>query len=107
MAVAVAVVDVDYSGRKRVVADLTFSGTYTTNGEAPTVGFLKALGLSSKVLKCNPDAGGAATLGKVLQYDYAANKMKLFRADQIDDFLEEVPNATAIADTIRCEFVGI
>lgn len=106
MAVAVAVVDVDYTGRKRVIADLTFSGTYTTNGEAPTNGFLKDLGFSRRILKCNPDMGGAAAAGKILQFDYAANKMKIFRTDQIDDLQEELPNATALADTLRCEFIG-
>lgn len=107
MAVAVTVVEVDYTSRKHVIADLAFSGTYTTNGEAPAAGFLKALGLGTKVVKCNPDQGGAAATGKVLQYDYAANKMKVFRVDQIDDNLEELPNGTALQDTLRCEFVGI
>jgi hypothetical protein len=106
MAVAVAVVDVDYTSRKRVVADLTFSGTYTTNGEVTVNGFLKDLGLTTKVVHCNANQGGAAATGKVLQYDYAANKMKVFRVDQIDDNLEELPNGTALQDVLRCEFIG-
>lgn len=105
MALALTVVARDVSSMKRVIADLALSGTYTTGGEAPSLGFLKELGMT-EVLKVNVDSGGAAATGKLSQYDYANAKLKLFRTDQIDDFAEEVPNGTALADTLRAEFIG-
>lgn len=106
MAVALAVVDIYYTSRKHVVADLTFSGTYTTGGEVTTNGYKKDLGMPTKVLRANLDSGGAADTGFVPQYDHAADKIILRRTDQVDDFQEQLPNATAITGTIRAEFIG-
>ena len=106
MAVAVAIKARDASSLKRVIVELTFSGTYTTGGEAPTIGFLKTLSLS-KIHIAHIDQGslGAAD-GVGAKYDYANNKVMLFRSDQIDDFEEELPNGTAITNVLRAEFVG-
>lgn len=105
MAVALSIKARDVSSLKRTIVELTFSGTYTTNGEATTAGFLKDLSMS-EILFVDVESGGAAATGVVAKYDYAANKILLFRTDQIDDTLEELPNATAIAQVLRAEFVG-
>lgn len=105
MAVALAIVVRDFTSLKRVIADLTFSGTYTTGGEVTTKGFLADLGMN-KIWKVNPDQGGNVATGLILQYNYTTNKMTLFRADQVDDFIEEVANAAALTGVHRCEFIG-
>lgn len=109
MAVTVTIRARDFTSKKRVVADLAFSGTYTTGGEAPTNGFLRDLGLQS-VDFADIEGGspvGQPTLGVIAKYEYSTNKVTLWRTDQIDDFKEEVPNATSIANiTLRGEFVG-
>jgi hypothetical protein len=108
VAVAVTIVDRDVEGSRYVKrATLAFSGTYTTGGEAPTNGFLRDLELSAKVVQANIGGGGGAAVGVVADYDYAANKVKLYRTYQIDDFQEEVPNATSLTGiTLRGEFKG-
>lgn len=108
MAVAVAITHRDLSNRKRQIATLTFSGTYSTGGEAPTQGFLKALELGVKVDFATIEGGGGVANGVVAQYDYTANKVKLFRTDQIDDFSEELPAATSLTNVgpLRGEFIG-
>ena len=105
MTVAVSIKARDVSSLRRTVVELTFSGTYTTGGEAPTNGFLKALE-GTKFHIVHVESGGAAATGVVAKYDYANNKVQLFRVDQIDDSLEELPNGTAIAQVLRAEFVG-
>lgn len=105
MAVALAIKARDASSLKRAIVELTFSGTYTTNGEATTNGFKKDLSFS-RIHMVHIEGGGAAATGVVAKYDYAADKILLFRTDQIDDTLEELPNATAIAQVLRAEFIG-
>lgn len=105
MAVAMVIKARDVSTLKRTVVELTFSGTYSTGGEATTTGFLKDLSYS-EVLFAHIESGGAAATGVVPKYDYATDKIMLFRADQIDDTLEELPNGTAIAQVLRAELVG-
>lgn len=109
MAVAVAINDRDVAGsryKRQVTA--TFSGTYTTGGEAPTVGWLKALEFSTKVTSCAQNGGQGVAVGVVGSYDRATNKLLLFRADQIDDFLEELPNAQSLTNVVlELTFEGI
>lgn len=105
MAVAVSIKARDVSSLRRTVVELTFSGTYSTGGEAPTNGFLKALE-ATRFHIVHIEGGGAAATGVVPKYDYATNKVMLFRTDQVDDTLEELPAATAIAQVLRAEFVG-
>jgi hypothetical protein len=110
MAVAVTITDRDVEGSNFVKwATLAFSGTYTTNGEAPTNGFLRDLELpsSGKIVRANIDGGGGAAVGVVAEYDRTNHKVKLYRVDQIDDFMEELPNATSLTGiTLHGEFKG-
>lgn len=109
MTVAVAIKGRDFSSKKRVFADLTFSSTYATGGEAPTNGYLKELGLSSVDFASLEvgNAVGQPTLGILAKYEYSTNKVTLWRTDAVDDFKEELPNGTSIANiVIRGEFVG-
>lgn len=109
MTVAVTVRTRNFDSKKRVVADLTFSSTYTTGGEAPTNGFLRELGLQT-VDFADIESGapvGQPTLGVVAKYEYSTGKVTLWRTDQVDDFKEELPNGTSIANIVlRGEFVG-
>lgn len=105
MAVAAVIKARDVSSLKRTIVELTFSGTYTTGGEAPTEGFLKLLSYSEVTLALI-EGGGAAATGVVPKYNYSTDKVMLFRVDQVDDTLEELPNATAIAQVLRGEFIG-
>lgn len=111
MAVAVTIIDRDVEGTrfKRTVS-MAFSGTYTTGGESPTNGWLKALELpaSGKVTDFNPQFGGGAAVGVGAQYDRTNNKVLLFRTDQIDDFNEELPAATSLTGiTLEATVKGI
>ena len=109
MAVTVSVVDREFTNRKIVVADLTFSGSYTTGGEAPTNGFKKDLGLPTKVTHASIDqGGGSADSGVLAKYDYVNDKILLYRVDQIDDFAEQLPNATPLTNVgpLRVRFTG-
>jgi hypothetical protein len=109
MAVTVTITDRDVAGsRYKRSATLAFSGTYTTNGEAPTNGFLKDLGFSSKVTAAHIQGGGGAAVGVASEYDKVNNKVKLYRTDQIDDFGEELPNGTSLTGvTLDASFEGI
>lgn len=98
MAVAVAVVARDATAKKRVIAELTFSGTYTTGGEAPTGGFLPELGLDTMDLAIFEQPQFAA----LLTYDYAENKVVLW---EIADAAEQ-DNGDAIVFVVRGEFIG-
>lgn len=110
MAVAVTIKSRDFTSKKRVFADLTFSGTYTTGGEAPTNGFLKELGLSSiDFAKIESGAPAAqTTLGTIAKYEYSTNKVTLWEgAAGADAPFEEVTNGQSIANLVlRGEFVG-
>lgn len=106
MAVAAVMKVRDVTSRKRNVMELTFSGTYTTGGETPTGGWKKTSECYTAIEKVNVDSGGAAATGVVARYDHVNDKLMLFRVDQIDDAMEELPNATAIAQVLRAEFVG-
>lgn len=109
MAVAVTIKARDFTARKHVVADLAFSGTYTTGGEAPTNGFQRELGLSG-IDAVGIEPGNLAaqpTLGVTAKYEYTTDKVTLWRTDQVDDFMEELPNGTSIANiTLRGRFTG-
>lgn len=115
MAVAVTINDRDVRGsRFHRQVRMTFSGTYTTGGEAPTGGWLKALEFSTKVTDYLPQSGGigsagaGAGLGIVTDYDRTNNKVLLYRVDQIDDHLEEVPNGTSLTNVaLEASFDGI
>jgi len=110
MAVAVTIRSIDYTAKKRVVADLVFSGTYTTGGEAPTNGFLRNLGLSS--IEVAHIEGGApvaqAALGHVAKYEYSTDKVTLWEgAAGADAPMEEVTSGQSIANlTLRGSFLG-
>lgn len=109
MTVALAIKSRDFSSKKRVVAELTFSSTYTTGGEAPTSGYKAQLGYTQIDFVSLEGGAGAdqPTLGVRAKYDYATDKITLWRTDQVDDYAEEVPNGTSIASIIiRGEFVG-
>lgn len=110
MAVAVTIKARDFTSKKRVVAELTFSGTYTTGGEAPTAGFLAELGLSS-VDMANLEAGAPvaqAALGTIAKYEYSTNKVTLWEgAAAADNPFEELTSGQSIANLVlRGEFVG-
>jgi len=107
MAVAVSAIRRDATALKRVICTLTFSGTYTTGGEAPTVGFLKALSLSA-IIKANIDQGGnGASDGLVAKYNHSTNKVQLYEGGAAADSpMKEVTSAQAIAVVLIAEFIG-
>jgi hypothetical protein len=108
VALAITVNDRDVQGSRYArEVSLAFSGTYTTNGEVTTAGILKDLGFSTKVTAYMPQGGGGAAVGVASEYDFANNKVKLYRTDQVDDFQEELPNATSLTGiTLRAKFEG-
>jgi len=107
MAVAVSAIRRDATALKRVFCTLTFSGTYTTGGEAPTVGWLKALSLSS-LLKANIDQGGnGASDGVIAKYNHSTNKIQLYEGGAaVDSPMKELTSAQAIALVLQAEFIG-
>lgn len=106
MAASLAIVARDATNLKRAVVIITLSGTYTTGGEVTTAGFKKDLSFSRiHLVHFEAALAGADTL-VIPKYDYATDKLMLFRADQVDDFLEQLPNATAITHVFRAEFIG-
>lgn len=110
MAVAVSIKARDFTAKKRVIADLTFSGTYTTGGEAPTNGFLKDLELSKiDFAKIESGAPVAQTaLGTVAKYEYSTNKVTLWEGGAAADSpMKELTSGQSIANLVlRGEFVG-
>jgi hypothetical protein len=114
MAVTVTINDRDVAGSRYVrQVRMAFSGTYSAGGEAPTVGFLRALEFTTKVTSYNPQGpgignGGGAGLGIQSDYDRVNNKVLLYRTDQVDDFLEELPAATSLTNVVcEAEIKGI
>ncbi len=107
MAVATAILARDVSSLKRVIASLTFSGTYTTGGEAPTAGFLKDLAMSKFHMVNFTEVDNAVT-GLVAKYDHAANKVMLFEtAAAVDSPLKEITSAQSLTGVVfRAEFIG-
>ena len=108
MAVALAIKARDVSSLKRAVVELTFSGTYTTGGEAPTAGFLKELSFS-KIHTVNfMQADVLTTGGLVAGYDLATNKVFLREtAGTVDLPLKELSSGASLTGVIfRAEFVG-
>jgi len=108
MAVAVAIKARDVSSLKRIVAELTFSGTYTTGGEAPTEGFLKAFAMSKFHLVAFTQVDVLTTGGLVAGYDHATNKVFLREtAGTVDLPLKELTSGASLTGVIfRAEFVG-
>lgn len=108
MAVAVAVVARDVSSLKRVIATLTFSGTYTTGGEAPTAGFLKELSMS-KIHMVNLAQDDVVAAGRYgASYDRAANKVMLAETSAtVDTPHKELTSGATLTNIVfRAEFIG-
>ena len=108
MAVALAIRARDASSLKRIIADLTFSGTYTTGGEVTTAGFLKDLSLSRVHMVHFAQVDGAVAGGIMPQYDHVANKVKLFEGGAAADSPnKEVTSAQSLTGiVVRAEFIG-
>ena len=108
MAVAAVIKARDATSLKRAIVELTFSGTYTTGGEATTLGFLKDLSWTVvHAMLTGGTAAGSAVNGVQAVYNHSTNKIQLYRVDQVDDTLEELPNGTALDQVTRVEFVGL
>jgi len=108
MAVAVSTLARDVSSLKRVIALLTFSGTYTTGGEAPTEGFLKALSLSKIHAVFFEQSDVLTTGGLVASYDHTNNKVFLREtAGTVDLPLKELSSGASLTGVLfRAEFIG-
>ena len=108
MAVSVAVVARDVSSLKRVIATLTFSGTYTTGGEQVSGGFLKALAMSKvhMVNLAQDDVEAAARFGA--SYDRAADKVMLAETSgTVDTPHKELSSGASLTNVVfRAEFIG-
>jgi hypothetical protein len=108
MAVATSIVARDASSLKRIIATLTFSGTYTTGGEASTAGFLKDLSLSKIHMVSFTQVDTGTTTGLVAKYDHATNKVMLLEtAAAVDQPLKELTSGGSLTNvTFRAEFIG-
>jgi hypothetical protein len=108
MAVATSILARDATALKRMIALLTFSGTYTTGGEAPTNGFLKDFAMSRMLMVVFSQSDGAVSGGVVAQYDHTNNKVKLFEggaaADSPNKELTSGQSLTGVI--VRAEFIG-
>lgn len=108
MAVAVAIRARDVSSLRRVIADLTFSGTYTTGGEAPSAGFLKSMEFSKIHFVTLTQTDTGTTTGLVAKYDHTNNKVMLCEtAATVDNPLKELTSAASLTNiAFRAEFIG-
>lgn len=108
MAVALAVRARDVSSLRRIIADLTFSGTYTTGGEATTAGFLKDLSMSRIHMVHFNQVDGGVSAGLVAQYNPTTNKVQLYEGGAaVDSPQKEVTSAQSLAGVVmRAEFIG-
>jgi len=108
MAVAVSTLARDVSSLKRVIALLTFSGTYTTGGEAPTAGFLKEFSLSKIHAVFFEQADVLVTGGLVASYDHVNNKVFLREtAGKVDLPLKELSLGASLTGVlVRAEFIA-
>jgi hypothetical protein len=83
---------------RRTIADCTCDTSYPTGGYAVTPGNFGFPGGSIVWA----DTGGGTSGGYVSNYDYTANKIKLFRQTAATGALVEVPNTTNVAtETFR------
>jgi len=110
MPVTVTVKSRDFTAKKRVVADLTFSGTYTTGGEVTTNGFLRDLGLSSMDI-AHIESGAPvaqAALGTIAKYEYSTDKITLWESGAaVDTPFKELTSGQSIANLVlRGAFIG-
>lgn len=108
MAVALTILGRDASSLRRIVAQLTFSGTYTTGGEAPTNGFLKELAMSRILLALFEQADVLTAGGLVASYDHTNNKVFLREtAGTVDLPLKELTSGASLTNVVfRAEFIG-
>jgi len=108
MAVVTTILARDVSSLKRMIALLTFSGTYTTGGEAPTAGFLKDLSMSRIHAVFFEQSDVLVTGGLVASYDHATNKVFLREtAGTVDLPLKELSSAASLTGVLfRAEFIG-
>jgi len=108
MAVAVSILARDVSSLKRIVALLTFSGTYTTGGETPTAGFLKELVMSRIHFVAFEQSDVLVAGGLVASYDHTNNKVFLREtAGTVDLPLKELSSGASLTGVlVRAEFVG-
>ena len=94
-------------GRRKVVADITFSNSYATNGDSFVAADIAAITKALNVDNAAADLTGVEVLdsesgsdGTTVYLDRANKKLKAFKG-------AEVANTTNLsAITIRCEFVG-
>lgn len=108
MAVAVSILARDVSSLKRVIAQLTFSGTYTTGGEAPAAGFKKEL-VMSRILAVFFEQSDVLTAGGlVASYDHTNDKVFLREtAGTVDLPLKELTSGASLTNVVmRAEFIG-
>ena len=94
-------------GRRKVVADITFSNSYATNGDSFVAADIQAIAEKLGVVNAAGDLSGVEVLdseagsdGTTVYLDRANKKLKAFKG-------AEVANTTNLsAITVRCEFVG-
>jgi hypothetical protein len=100
----VANVDLDEGLGLRVI-DVLFDNSYPTGGEAITAAQLQLSSiLAISIIQKTPADTNALNFG----YDFTNNKIMAFRTDQVDDFQEQVPNATDLSTvTVRVLAIGV
>jgi hypothetical protein len=108
MAVATVIKARDVSSLKRIIAELTFSGTYTTGGEASSAGFKKDLAMTKFHQVNFMQADVVTTGGLVASYDLAADKVFLREtAGTVDLPLKELSSGASLTGVVfRAEFIG-
>ena len=102
MALGIVVKDRNTFGASNaVVVECTGDTSYPTGGYPLTAALtgLDRVGASSITFPVSGGPTGAA-VGYRPVYDYANQKIMLFRTDQIDDPMEEVPNATSVSTAV-------
>lgn len=108
MAVALVIKARDVTSLKRVIAELTFSGTYSTGGEVTTAGFKKDLSMTKFHQVVFSQVDGGVTSGLNAQYNIATDKVMLFEtAAAVDNPQKEVTAAQSLTGIVfRAEFIG-
>ncbi len=101
MALAIANVSKEDVGqRQKIVADITFDGSYPTGGEA-----IAGSDLGFRIGNIENVEGSAA--GRVVSFDGTNNLLLVHESAGAAGALREVPNTTDLSGlTVRCEAWG-
>jgi hypothetical protein len=108
MAVAAVIKARDVSSLKRLIVELTFSGTYTTGGEVTTAGFKKDLAMSKIHMVNFMQSDVETAAGLIAGYDITNNKVFLREtAGTVDLPFKELSSGASLTNVkFLAEFIG-